>query len=270
MPCLTPRDASTPAVNVDIVHPTYDRQGVMTTWGGVRISIPALKAETLLEPACASTWAPRRVSKQDADGVHVLWATDMGTEEALLFQRGDALFERIRSRIHESGPSWREQTDERPVPLAIPCGAQATFRVVPGSWGNEEEQRHWDERPWPDAVGCPQSESVSIGPPGFDGPPLPNAAIVVGGLRAGARACYRTGLLVDPQMSGSVTLDLKVSPSGEVSSADATCNTGLSESVVQCLLRKARNAQFTMLGHEGASVRVPLAMAPPTGRCGLP
>jgi hypothetical protein len=85
-----------------------------------------------------------------------------------------------------------------------------------------------------------------------------NAGAVVAGLRAGFRSCYNQGLNVDPTMSGRVTLSVKISPNGEVSSADPTGNTGLSDNVVQCLIRKVRNAQFDSPGPTGSTLQIPI------------
>jgi len=85
-----------------------------------------------------------------------------------------------------------------------------------------------------------------------------NAGAVVAGLRAGFRSCYNAGLNVDPTMSGRVMLSVKISPNGEVSSADPSGNTGLSDSVVQCLIKKVRNAQFDAPGPTGSTLQIPI------------
>jgi len=85
-----------------------------------------------------------------------------------------------------------------------------------------------------------------------------NAGAVVAGLRAGFRSCYNSGLNVDPTMSGRVNLSVKISPNGEVSSADPSGNTGLSDQVVQCLIRKVRNAQFDAPGPSGSTLMIPI------------
>jgi hypothetical protein len=85
-----------------------------------------------------------------------------------------------------------------------------------------------------------------------------NAERVVAGLRPGFRACYNQGLQSDPGMSGKVLVSAKISPNGEVASADAAQNTGLSQSVVQCILRKVRNAQFDSPGANGSTLQIPV------------
>jgi hypothetical protein len=85
-----------------------------------------------------------------------------------------------------------------------------------------------------------------------------NAERVVAGLRPGFRACYNQGLQSDPGMSGKVVVAAKISPNGEVASADAAQNTGLSNGVVQCILRKVRNAQFDAPGPNGSTIQIPV------------
>ena len=92
--------------------------------------------------------------------------------------------------------------------------------------------------------------------------PLPNAPSVVAGLRAGFRACYNAGLNQDPTLSGRVTIIAKVLPTGEVDTAAPAGNSGLSDPVVKCLIRKMRNAQFDPPGPEGSTVQVPLTLTP--------
>ena len=88
--------------------------------------------------------------------------------------------------------------------------------------------------------------------------PVANAERVVASLRPGFRACYNTGLQQDPGMAGSVTITVKIGPNGEVSSADATSNNGLSDSVVKCIARKLKNAQFDPPGGSGSTLNVPV------------
>ena len=88
--------------------------------------------------------------------------------------------------------------------------------------------------------------------------PVANAERVVASLRPGFRQCYNTGLQQDPGMAGSVTITVKIGPNGEVSSADATSNNGLSDSVVRCIARKLKNAQFDPPGGSGSTLNVPV------------
>jgi hypothetical protein len=93
--------------------------------------------------------------------------------------------------------------------------------------------------------GTPPPGLVDIGPPTAPGErALPGAAAVVAGLRGGFRSWYNAGLGVDPTMAGHVRVRAKVATNGEVATAAATANAGLSDSVVQCLVKKLRTAQF--------------------------
>jgi hypothetical protein len=85
-----------------------------------------------------------------------------------------------------------------------------------------------------------------------------NAERVVAGLRPAFRACYNQGLQSDPGMSGKVLISAKISPNGEVASADAVQNTGLSAGVVACIARKVRNAQFDAPGPNGSTLQIPV------------
>ena len=91
-----------------------------------------------------------------------------------------------------------------------------------------------------------------------------NAGAVVAGLRAGFRSCYNQGLNTDPTMSGKVMLSVKIAPNGEVSSADPSGNTGLSAGVVQCLVRKVKNAQFDAPGPTGSTLQIPITFVQQT------
>ena len=67
--------------------------------------------------------------------------------------------------------------------------------------------------------------------------------------------CYQTqGLNIDPGMSGSVTMVVKIAPNGEVNSVDPGGNTGLSDPVVRCITRVLKNAQFDAPGSSGWTV----------------
>jgi hypothetical protein len=59
-------------------------------------------------------------------------------------------------------------------------------------------------------------------------------------------------------MAGSVTMSVKIAPNGEVNSADAAANTGLSDGVVRCIQRALKNAQFDAPGSSGSTLQVPV------------
>lgn len=88
--------------------------------------------------------------------------------------------------------------------------------------------------------------------------PVSNAERVVARLRPKFKRCYTKGLAVDPTMSGSVTIAAKVSPNGEVDSANALNQNGLSADVVRCIQRAVRNAQFDAPGGSGSTINIPV------------
>jgi hypothetical protein len=88
--------------------------------------------------------------------------------------------------------------------------------------------------------------------------PVNNAERVIASLRPKFRLCYNQGLSQDPGMAGSVTMTVKIAPNGEVNSADASSNTGLSDGVVRCIARALKNAQFDAPGSSGSTLQVPV------------
>ena len=88
--------------------------------------------------------------------------------------------------------------------------------------------------------------------------PVANAERVVAGLRPKFKSCYQKGLSSDPGMSGSVKVVVKVSPNGEVASADNGGGSGLSPEVISCIQRAVRNAQFDAPGGSGSTINIPV------------
>jgi hypothetical protein len=88
--------------------------------------------------------------------------------------------------------------------------------------------------------------------------PISDADRVIAGLRPRFRACYQTGLNSDPNMSGKVVITAKVGPNGEVSSADVSSNTGLSQSVASCIAGVVKRAQFNPPGGGGSTLNIPV------------
>jgi hypothetical protein len=88
--------------------------------------------------------------------------------------------------------------------------------------------------------------------------PVQNAeAVIRSQIHPGAKRCYQRGLESDPTQAGKLVILIKVSPSGEVDSASATSNTGLSASVAACIAGVARRAKFDPPGANGSSISVP-------------
>ncbi len=97
-----------------------------------------------------------------------------------------------------------------------------------------------------------------IGGPIPSGGTVANANAVVAGARAGFRACYKRAMDEDPTMHGSVRVTLKVGPNGEVSSASAAGASGLSSSLVNCLVGRVRGLQFDPPQGGGATLVIPM------------
>jgi TonB family protein len=72
-----------------------------------------------------------------------------------------------------------------------------------------------------------------------------------------AKRCYQNGLNSDPIQSGKLVILIKVAPSGEVDSASVVSNSGLSNTVANCILSAARGAKFDPPGAAGSQVQVP-------------
>lgn len=88
--------------------------------------------------------------------------------------------------------------------------------------------------------------------------PVSDADRVIASLRPRFRQCYQTGLTSDPGMSGKVIISAKVSPNGEVQSADVSSNTGLSPTVASCIAGVVKRAQFNAPGGGGSTLSIPV------------
>lgn len=101
---------------------------------------------------------------------------------------------------------------------------------------------------------------ADISPPSINGR-IPDAGAVVGGMRGPLRACYRKALDEDPSMRGSVRVTASIAPNGEVKSTQAA-NSGLSSSMVACVTRVVRGAQFGAPEGGGATLVIPMSFIP--------
>ena len=59
-------------------------------------------------------------------------------------------------------------------------------------------------------------------------------------------------------MAGKVVITAKVGPNGEVSSADVSQNSGLSQGVASCIARVIKNATFSAPGGGGSTLNIPV------------
>jgi TonB family protein len=103
--------------------------------------------------------------------------------------------------------------------------------------------------------------SAMVSPPETMGGRLPDGPQVVNGLRGMLRACYKHALDEDPNMRGTVRVTAKIGPNGEVSSVQAA-NSGLSSSMVACVSRVVRGAQFGPPEGGAAVVNIPMTFIP--------
>jgi hypothetical protein len=88
--------------------------------------------------------------------------------------------------------------------------------------------------------------------------PINNAeAVIRSQIHPGAKRCYQRGLESDPTQAGKLVILIKVAPSGEVDSATASSNTGLSAQVAACIAGVARRAKFDAPGANGSTISVP-------------
>jgi hypothetical protein len=88
--------------------------------------------------------------------------------------------------------------------------------------------------------------------------PVSNAeAVIRSQIHPGAKRCYQRGLESDPTQSGRIVILIKVSPSGEVDSANVASNSGISAGVAACIAGVARRAKFDAPGANGSTISVP-------------
>lgn len=99
--------------------------------------------------------------------------------------------------------------------------------------------------------------SAQIGGANVVGGSVANASAVVAGMAAGFRRCYNQGLNEDPNMKGSVRITAKIGPNGEVLSASPS-GSGLSPSVIACVVRRVQSATFAPPEGGGATIVIPV------------
>lgn len=94
--------------------------------------------------------------------------------------------------------------------------------------------------------------------PATSGGSVSNAARTVAGMRAGLRACYQRGLDENPDASGSLRLTIRVGAGGEVVGVSVSPSGNLPASVVQCVTKHVRVAQFDAPEGGAAVISVPV------------
>jgi hypothetical protein len=88
--------------------------------------------------------------------------------------------------------------------------------------------------------------------------PVPSAERTIAQLRPAFRRCYEQGLQSNGGMAGDLMMRIKIRPNGEVESAQAVANNGLSAQVAQCIAAKVQLAQFEAPHGSGSSIDVPV------------
>lgn len=101
--------------------------------------------------------------------------------------------------------------------------------------------------------------SAQIGGESVSGGQVSNANRVVAGMRAGFHACYQRGLSTNPDAAGGIRLVLRIGPAGEVQAVTSTTTGNLPQSVVACVVARARAAQFEPPEGGAAVVHVPVS-----------
>lgn len=106
------------------------------------------------------------------------------------------------------------------------------------------------------------SGATAIGGPSVSGGAVANASVVVAGMAAGFRRCYKKGLTENPKMKGTLRITANLGPSGEVLSATPSGGEGLSAWVVSCLAGRVAAATFAAPSTGSATVVIPISLFP--------
>ncbi len=86
--------------------------------------------------------------------------------------------------------------------------------------------------------------------------PVANAeAVLRKELYPRARRCYQKGLDVNPTQTGKIVLNIRVAPSGEVSSVGTEVRGNLSSGVAGCVTGAAQRLRFEPPGPIGSQLR---------------
>ncbi len=91
--------------------------------------------------------------------------------------------------------------------------------------------------------------------------PVPSHERTIAALRGRFRNCYQTGLNGDPTMTGKLTLEAKIDPSGEVATVAVVSNDGASAAVASCTAGVVRRTTFDAVGGTGATLTVSLTLS---------
>jgi hypothetical protein len=125
---------------------------------------------------------------------------------------------------------------------------------------SKDETNAWLGATTPEKVPTPSGDVAMGGPVGGAG--VANAARVIAGMRAGFRRCYARSLAEDPDASGSVRLEIRIGPDGDVTSATATPTGNMSKNALACIEARARAGVFDRPKGGGATLVVPFTFTP--------
>jgi hypothetical protein len=134
--------------------------------------------------------------------------------------------------------------------------------IQPGKTGGGLQDLHGGNTGGASTTAGQATKVVPVGDVQYGGSqmsvPVQNAeAVIRSQIFPGAKRCYQRGLESDPTQAGKLVILIKVAPSGEVDSANASSNTGLSSSVAACISGVARRAKFDPPGANGSTISVP-------------
>lgn len=93
--------------------------------------------------------------------------------------------------------------------------------------------------------------------------PMPDADLVVEGLRDELRACYDEGIAEEPRMFGKATFLVHITEGGMASGWDLQQHDGLSDRVLACLGRVVAKAQFSGVRGNGDAVTLTIPISFP-------
>jgi hypothetical protein len=81
-------------------------------------------------------------------------------------------------------------------------------------------------------------------------------------IRSFANICYRNAVVADPDLEGKLTLDVRLTPSGQVESAEVEAVSGISNEMISCITHKVRLLNFDPAQHL-KNLRVPMTFHKP-------
>lgn len=149
--------------------------------------------------------------------------------------------------------------EDRASELGLP---RASGPIEPGRRGDLTELEHRQTGPVASTAGTARLVvpfTLSQEPPRTTAAIANVESVIRTQLQPRARACYQRAVNADQALpDGSLTVVIRVAPSGEVTSAGITGRTGLSAPVESCIAGAAQRLVFDAPGPPGATVAVPM------------